>query len=309
MPYPPRSSHPPQRVAVIINPISGTGGRAAAAHDRVQRAEARLRQAGVDGPVSLTTHPGHARELAQAALAGGAATIIAWGGDGTVNEVASVAAFTGAALGIIPSGSGNGLARALRIPFSPDRAFDVALAGSSRIIDAGELDGRLFFNIAGIGLDARVAHRFAEDGLVHRGFKRYLAITFRELLESHPVDQTIVADGERIRGDTLLVAIANGPQYGNGAIVAPHAKVDDGKLDVVVIGYRAPWRALAQLPRVFTGGIARVPGVTIRCAAEVEVISGGHVLYHVDGEPGIGGVSLKASVHPRALRVAVGGGQ
>jgi diacylglycerol kinase (ATP) len=294
-----------RRVAVIVNPISGTGGRLDIARARAEKAAALLLAHGVEPAVFLTERIGHARELALSAVAQGVSLVVAWGGDGTVNEVASVLAFGPVALGVIPSGSGNGLARELGIPFQPDRALAVALGDREFVIDAGELDGRLFFNIAGIGLDARVAHEFAAGGLVRRGFARYLQITVRELFTYQPDEHTIVTDGEARRERALLIAIANARQYGNGAIVAPQARVDDGRLDVVVVSHRSPLRALVQIPRVFLGQIARVPGVTMRRATEVEITSARQVLYHVDGEPFVGGASIRAHARPRALRVKI----
>ena len=292
-------------ITVIINPISGTGGRIDIARRRAEHARALLALHGMGGEVHLTEGAGHARELARHALARHASTILAWGGDGTVNEVASEIAYRDAALGIIPSGSGNGLARELQIPFDPDAAFDIALHGTERVIDAGEFDGRLFFNIAGIGLDARVAHRFSEDGLVRRGFRRYLEITASELWSFHPDEHTIVTDGATVRRRALLIAIANARQYGNGATIAPRARLDDGRLDVVVVEHRSPLRALMHMPRVFMGQIERIPGVTMTTAVDIEVTSAQPVIYHVDGEPFVGGASLKARVRPRALRVRV----
>jgi diacylglycerol kinase (ATP) len=292
-------------VAIIINPISGTGGRLDVARARAEKAAALLLAHGIEPEVFLTERIGHARELAVSAVTHGASLVIAWGGDGTVNEVASVLAFGPAVLGVIPSGSGNGLARELGIPFEPEAALAVALGDRERVIDAGELDGRLFFNIAGIGLDARVAHEFAAGGLVRRGFGRYLEITARELFTYQPDEHTIVTDGQPQRERTLLIAIANARQYGNGAIIAPEARVDDGQLDVVVVAHRSPLRALLQVPRVFLGQIARVPGVTMRRATEVEVTSARQVLYHVDGEPFVGGASIRGRVQPRALRIKV----
>jgi YegS/Rv2252/BmrU family lipid kinase len=291
------------RVAVIINPISGTGGRLEVARARAERAAAEMEARGLEPQVFLTERPGHARELAAAALGQGARLVLAWGGDGTVNEIASVLAFRDATLGIIPSGSGNGLARELRIPLDADGAFAVAFDGRDLVMDAGEIDGRLFFNIAGIGLDARVAHEFAAGGLVRRGFARYLEITARELFTYRPDEHTIVTDGESMRQRALLIAIANARQYGNGAIIAPDARLDDGRLDVVVVKDRSPLRALLQVPRVFMGQIARVPGVTIRTATEIEVISARPVIYHVDGEPFVGGASIRARTRPRALKI------
>ena len=187
-----------RRTAVIINPISGTGGRPDAARQRAERAAALLAARGVDAEIFVTERGGHARDLAAAMITRGVSLIVAWGGDGTVNEVASALAFTRRArLAVIPSGSGNGLARELGIPLDPAAAFACAVDGQTRVIDCGELDGRLFFNVAGLGLDARVAHEFAAHGLVRRGFARYLEVAARELFTYEPHDHTIVADGQR----------------------------------------------------------------------------------------------------------------
>jgi YegS/Rv2252/BmrU family lipid kinase len=296
---------PPARVAVIINPISGTGDRPAVAHQRRQLAEDVLRARQVDGCVRLTEYAGHAPRLVEAAVAEGVSLIVAWGGDGTINEVASALTFTDITLGIIPSGSGNGLARELRIPFDPASAFAVAFDGRDIVIDAGELDGHLFFNIAGLGLDARVAHEFATNGLVRRGFRRYVTIAVRELFAFTPDEHTILIDGRVIRTTALLIALANGRQYGNGARIAPHARIDDGRLDVVIVEHRSPVSALLQAPMLFAGRVAALPGVTMTTATDVEITSARSVVYHVDGEPFVGGASLKARAVPRALRVRV----
>jgi diacylglycerol kinase (ATP) len=292
-------------VAVIINPISGTGGRPEVARRRAELAAAFASARGLEIEIFVTERAGHARELATAALNRGATQVIAWGGDGTVNEVASALAFRDAALAVIPSGSGNGLARELRVPMDAAAAFAVAIDGHSRTIDCGELDGRLFFNIAGLGLDARVAHEFAAHGLVRRGFLRYLEITARELIRFEPDDHTIIADGVVIQARALIVAIANARQYGNGALIAPNARVDDGKLDLVVVAERPTWQTVLQLPKLFSGRIARVGGVTMTAAVDIEVTSTRQTLYHVDGEPFLGAASLRARAHPNVLRVRV----
>jgi len=293
-------------VAIIINPISGTGGRPEVARRRAELAAAALDERRVDGEVYVTERPGHARDLTRAALGRGVRLVTAWGGDGTMNEVASVLAFTDASLAIVPSGSGNGLSRELKIPFDSAAAFQIALAtGHDRLIDAGEIDGHLFFNIAGIGLDARVAHRFAAGGLVRRGFWRYLEITLQEVFAYAADDHTVVVDGVPEHVRALLIAIANGRQYGNDAIIAPCAKLDDGRLDVVTVAERSVLATLMQIPRVFSGTVDRVPGVRIRCGEQIEITSARPVVYHVDGEPFVGGASVRASIHPHALRVRV----
>ena len=293
-------------IAVIINPISGTGG-----HIEVGRARAAyaadliVSRGGDPSLVFLTERAGHARELATAAIARGVSTVVAWGGDGTMNEVASALAFTGTALAMVPSGSGNGLARELRIPFDPAAALGVAYTGREVVIDAGDIAGRLFFNIAGIGLDARVAHRFGVDGLERRGFYRYMELTIGELRRYVPDRLTVTTSSSSTTQPVLLVAIANGRQYGNGAIIAPDARLDDGRLDVVIVGHRSAWRACLELPLIFMGCVGNVGGVTMEAAQSVEVTSPHPVLYHLDGEPIAGSLSIRAQARPRALRIKV----
>jgi YegS/Rv2252/BmrU family lipid kinase len=299
---------PHQAAIVIVNPIAGTGRRPAAAARRLALASELARGGGTDVDVVATTGPGHAHELATAAVARGARVCVAWGGDGTVNEVAAALVRRDAALGIVPAGSGNGLARELGIPSSARAAFDAALSGRERTIDCGELGGRLFVNVAGIGLDARVAHAFAASGRERRGFVRYVAMTLRELFASTPEEHTIRVDETTFRTRALIVAVANGRQYGNGVRIAPHARLDDGRLDVVVIEHRAAWRALLETPLLFAGQTAHLAGVRMLRGTHVELTSAGPTPFHVDGEPLAGSSHLVAKVHALALRVRVPAG-
>jgi diacylglycerol kinase (ATP) len=292
-----------QKVVVIINPISGAGRRRDVARLRAEQAAAFVEQRRLDAEVYVTERPGHARELAHAARRRGATLFVAWGGDGTVNEVGSALVQSEASLAIVPSGSGNGLARELGIPLDPSAAFQAMFEGRSRLIDAGELDGHLFFNIAGLGLDAQIARRFAEGGLERRGFVRYLELAAREVASFVPLEYAVRADGHDLLVRPLLIAIANARQYGNGALIAPAAELDDGKLDIVVVDHRSAWRVLMQAPRLFSGTIAQVPGVSTTRASTIAISADAALVYHVDGEPHVGGHLVKASVHSRALRV------
>lgn len=292
--------------AVIINPISGTGGRIEVARARAAQAAAFLASHGSDpSNVFVTERGGHAREIALNAVERGVSTVVAWGGDGTMNEVGAALAFSGVALALVPSGSGNGLARELGIPFKPAAAFDVAFGGVERTIDAGEIDERLFFNVAGVGLDARVAHRFAVDGLQKRGFARYVGITMRELAAYEPDRLTVTTSAASVSRPSLLIAIANGRQYGNGALIAPRARLDDGRLDIVMIDARSLLRASLELPLVFMGMIERVGGVRIETAESVEITAAYPIVYHLDGEPIAGAPGISAKVRPGALKVKV----
>jgi len=279
------------------------------ARARASRAASLLATQGADpSNVFITERPGHARELAISATARGISTIVAWGGDGTMNEIASAIAFTETVLALVPSGSGNGLARELGVPFDPAAALELAFSGRERTIDAGEIGERLFFNVAGVGLDARVAHRFAADGLEKRGFSRYMAITMRELASFEPDRLAINAGASTVQTSSLLVAIANGRQYGNGAVIAPHARLDDGLLDLVVVAARSLVRACLELPFVFMGAIDRLAGVSIQRTDSVQIASPYPLVYHVDGEPIAGTLTISARARPRALRVKVPAG-
>jgi YegS/Rv2252/BmrU family lipid kinase len=287
-------------LAIIINPVSG-GSTLRQARERADLAAARIASAGEPGEVFLTERRGHARELAEAAVRRGARLVIAWGGDGTVNEVASSLVGTDTVLGIVPGGSGNGLARELRLPTSPAAALDIALRGTVRRIDAGELGGRWFFSIAGVGFDAHVASAFDRDTAGRRGFSTYARITARELWR-YRCSRYQVDGADAVAA--LLIAFANSAQFGNGARIAPSARIDDGVLDVVVFEERSRVHTLWGLPRLFTGSVSRVAGVTIRQVTQAVVESDAPMVFHVDGEPVNGGTRLEARVHPGALRVA-----
>jgi YegS/Rv2252/BmrU family lipid kinase len=300
-------SAPGGRVAVIINPISGLGARPETGRRRAEMAAAAAEAHGVAAEIFVTERRGHARELAQAAVARGTPVVVAWGGDGTVNEVASALVFRQAALGIVPSGSGNGLARELGVPLEPRAAFALSLAGRRRRIDAGELGGHLFFNVAGVGLDAEVAHRFAEHGTSRRGLSLYVTQSAKALLGYRPQPASLTIEGVTRDVHPLIVAFANARQYGNGALIAPRARVDDGLLDVVVIDHRSLLGVLRRVPALFRGRLADVPGVSMQTAAQARLAVSGAIQYHVDGEPCAGEGVLVAAARAGALLVCAGG--
>ena len=188
----------------------------------------------------------------------GADVICAWGGDGTVNEVGSVLAFGDAALAVVPAGSGNGLARALGIPRRPALALRHALGAPGRRIDVGEIAGHLFLNIAGVGFDAHIASEFSR-GLGQRGFRRYARIVTRELFAYTPRQCRVTIGTTVTDHRAFLLTIANGPQWGNGAVVAPRARLDDGLLDLVTVESPSRLQLLASVPRLFARTVDRSP--------------------------------------------------
>ena len=292
---------------IIINPVSGPARRGRGG-ERIGRARRALEQLGVRGETRLTERRGHAHELALEAAAAGSALVVAWGGDGTINEVARALVQHGDGggrvpdLGIIPGGSGNGLARALKIPFSPALAIARAVRSPGRIIDAGELGEHLFFNVAGIGLDAHVAAQISTR-VPHRGLLPYVAATLGDLIRYRPGDYTCDIAGGTEHLAALMVAFANSTQYGFGARIAPAASLEDGLLDVVVVEDRGLLGNMARVPSLFIGRVDRRKGVRVIKVREMTIRSSAAMLFHVDGEAVQGGDTLAVRARPRALRV------
>jgi len=293
-------------IAFIINPISG-GVRPEAARARAELASAIVDRHGDPAEVFVTERSGHARELATAAVGRGARLVMAWGGDGTINEVVSALVFGGVPLGIVPAGSGNGLAHQLGISSNPADAIRHAIGAEPRRIDVGELDDRVFVNVAGIGLDAHVARQFNERGSGRRGLMAYALIAGRALLTYKPATYTIrtVDQAASVPVRAVMVTVANSPEFGNGAIIAPAARVDDGVLDLVVMEETSRLSTIMQLPRLFQGTVDRATGCSIRRITCATIESDRPMLCHVDGEPVSGGTSLRVRVHPGALYVSV----
>lgn len=286
-------------LAIIINPRSG-GASIRLADARARQASAWLAASGLRGQVFVTAARGHAHDLARAAVARRDDLVIAWGGDGTVNEVASALVETKTPLAIVPAGSGNGLARDLRVPTQPHAALEHARSAHVRAIDAGQLGDRWFFSVAGVGFDARVAEVFDAEAGPRRGLRAYARLTARELIRYQAGDYRI--DGRPVRR-AFLLTFANASQFGNGARIAPDARLDDGFLDMVVFEERSRIATIATVPKLFTGGIARVAGVSITRVTNAIVQSDGVMRVHIDGEPARAGVEIGVTVRRRVLRV------
>jgi YegS/Rv2252/BmrU family lipid kinase len=291
-----------QLIAIIINPISG-GARAGAGSARAELARALVARRRLEADIHLTERPGHARELAQSAATNGADRVIAWGGDGTINEIASVLAFGQVPMGIVPAGSGNGLARELGLPFEAAAALEKAVGGSARAIDVGEIEQRLFVNVAGIGIDAHVAARFNAVGNLRRGPRTYVALTAAALTSYRAKTYDIVTGGERITKTALLIVLANGTEFGNRILIARGARVDDGLLDMVVVEERSRLATISRVPWLLARSIHRVPVWSTRPVIEVTIESAEPILFHVDGEPVQGGRRVTAQVRPGALQI------
>jgi YegS/Rv2252/BmrU family lipid kinase len=296
-----------RRAVVIINPLSGAGRHDTEVEHHASLARAVLADHGFDAVVRPTTKGGDAHEFALEAVSAGSDLVVAWGGDGTVNETASALVHTQVPLGIIPAGSGNGLASDLVLPREPRAALRIAAGGRTLRIDAGEVGGCFFFNIAGVGLDAVIATRFASRGLRRRGFAGYVRLGSVELLRYRAQPYRLTIDDQSSEYRALLVAIANGRQYGNRLLIAPGARLDDGKFEVVIVEDLSLLGIAWRLPSLFRGTLAHGRGVSMRAARSIAVRIAGPIPYHVDGEPRLGHDELEFRVHPGALSVRVAG--
>ena len=269
------------RIAIIVNPVSGTTSKEASANE----AAIRLRNMGHEVDVFYTGCPGDATRLAREACARGAGLVIAVGGDGTVNETAKALCDTDVPLGIMPMGSGNGLARHLGIPIDLEGALKVITDGKVRVIDYCTMNGEAFFCTFGVGFDAAVTHAFSKQP--GRGLVTYMKSALMEFLRFNPAEYTIKAGNKVLTEKAFLVAVCNTSQYGNNAYIAPEARIDDGYVDVTIV--HAGNQIVQALVGVdlFTGLInknilietMRVQSVSIKCNRS------GSIQAHVDGEP------------------------
>lgn len=290
------------RVAVIINPVAG-GPNRATARDRRDAARAWLEARTIRGDVELTTGHGHAADLARAYVRDGVDRVIAWGGDGTANEVAGPLIGTTAVLGLVPAGSGDGLARSIGLPADPAEALAVAVGDRTMRLDVGWLGDRHFLNVGGFGFDAAVARAFEHD--VRRGPAGYVRAGLRCLRSYRAAPCTVDLDGAVLAGAWFLVAFANGREYGNGFVLAPDGDPCDGLLDVVVVETGSRLRQLWRARSLLLKKTLPVDGVRRHRARRAVVSSAAGLVAHVDGEPFAPGSPVAVRVDAGAIRLAV----
>ncbi len=300
----------------VVNPASAnkTTGRAWAGISR------RLREAGLEHESRLTTRPGEATELTRQALAEGYRTIVAVGGDGTVNEV--VNGFfdgerwlgKGARLGILSRGTGSDLIKTLGLPKDETEAIARLKAGRTRRVDlgrvtftdhAGQAAARYFINICGLGLDGDVVARVNRTTKAFGGKISFLWGTLATVAGYRNKDlEIVIDDGEAIKGRMCMVAVANGQYFGGGMRIAPQASPVDGLLDVVVLGDMGRLELVANLPKVYEGTHISHPKVSVWRVRQVEIHSVAPLYFQVDGDP-LGETPTRLRVLPGALQVLV----
>ena len=287
------------KIVFIVNPISGTSDKS----HIIDLIPEYMDSSRFSWSIRKTEHKGHAAEFVKEAIKDEADVVVAVGGDGTVNEVARSLIHTNTALGIIPCGSGNGLARHLYIPMSPEGALQVLSDCHIEELDYGVIDQVPFFCTCGVGFDAFISDRFAKSN--RRGLLTYIENTLKEGLKYKPDTYEITIDGERQVYKAFLIACANASQYGNNVYIAPHASMSDGLMDVTLMEpftmLEAPQIAIQLFNKTITTN-SRIR--SFRCQ-HLHIKRSSPGVIHFDGDPKEAGEELDVRLVPKGIRMVV----
>jgi YegS/Rv2252/BmrU family lipid kinase len=285
-------------LALLVNPSSG-GGRSLKLLPKVEQA---LDERRAVFRVQRTKGLEHGVRQALGAIEAGEIPVVV-SGDGLVGAIGGAMAGSETPLGIIPGGRGNDLARVLGIPDDPELAVDVLLAGETRQIDVGEVNGKRFLGIVSVGFDSE-ANRLANETHFLRGNLVYAFAAIRTLLRWKPGRFTVRVDDERYRFTGYSVSVANNKAFGGGMFIAPGAELDDGEFDIVAVGEVGKLRALGSMPKVFKGTHVEEDWVRVFRARHLELSASRPYPVYADGEH-LSDLPASLRVLPRALGVIV----
>jgi YegS/Rv2252/BmrU family lipid kinase len=264
----------------ILNPISG---KQKDPFNTVDLIENIFDQSGHEYEFAFTSYAGEAKQISRNAVEEKFDLIVAAGGDGTINEVASGLVGTDSALGIIPLGSGNGVARSYKVPLNLKESIEFLANPKIVAIDVGKADSFYFLGVCGMGFDAVVGQKFQEFG--KRGPLPYFLIGVREFLRYHPEKLLIEFNDQSISIAPLLVTISNTEQYGNGAIISPGADPRDGILEICIINPMPVHKAIKSSFKLFNKEIDTIPEYISYKTKELKIIASENGYFHTDGEP------------------------
>jgi len=233
---------------------------------------------------AFTQHPGHATELAARASVDGFNLVVAVGGDGTVNEVAMGLVGTNTPMGVIPMGSGNGLAREIGVSMNMMKSARILTEGADVCLDVCKLNDQRFLCTSGIGFDAQVAEKMSKAS--SRGFLKYVQLTIQESISFKPINVRMTVDGVLLEEPVFLITFANASQFGNNAFIAPAASMTDGLIDVVVVKkFSKLWMPFFAVA-LFTKLVPKLPFVECYKARQIDLEQANTPYFHFDGEPG-----------------------
>lgn len=286
-----------KKILFVINPISG-GKKKTAFNKKVLEV---LDMQKFKPTFQQTTRPNHAYELGKKAIEEGYDAVVAVGGDGTINELGAALVGSNIPMGIIPEGSGNGLALYLGIPMNETSAINRLNRFETVEVDCGVINDKPFFNIAGLGFDASVSDRFANDSI--RGPIGYLRSAINVISNYKPCKYELTIDGEVYEREAFMISVANSPQYGNNAYIAPNASVNDGILDVCIV-HKFPLYILPMMVfHLFNRSADQSDYVEIIPGKDIVIKRKDQGPIHVDGEPIAMNGELNINVKPKALKI------
>lgn len=287
----------------LVNPISGTRNKKQVEERFLQQARAK----GFEAIVLPTVASGDYEFVAQKIKEEQFTDIVICGGDGTVNQVINSLRDQPVHFGIIPMGSGNGLANAARIPKQSDKAIDLVFNGKARYIDAFMVNEQFACMLCGIGFDAKVAHDFAEQP--GRGLITYIQQTLKNFITANPYPFEIVVNDQVIQTSAFFISIANSNQFGNEFTIAPKASLNDGLLDIVIVPKMSkailPFAVMAQVRKGKPAEAGEVKGTTIQYfqTAKIHIKNKTLAPLHIDGEPKETAAVFNISILPRCFQL------
>ena len=286
-----------KKIVFIVNPISGTQGK----RNILKWIDERMDRSIYDYSIIKTEYAGHATQIAANAVRENVDVVVAIGGDGTINETARSLVHSHTALGIIPCGSGNGLARHLHIPMDPKAAIDIINQGNQLRIDYGKINNIPFFCTCGVGFDAFVSLKFADSG--KRGLLTYLENTLHESLTYKPETYEIEKEEGTMKYQAFLIACGNASQYGNNAYITPQASLTDGLMDITIM---EPFTVL-DVPslsfQLFNKTIDQNSRIKTMRAKKIKIHRAHDGVLHFDGDPLMAGKELEIEIIPQGLSV------
>lgn len=289
-----------KKVLFIINKYSGTKYEPGLEGKILSRCA----ELGMECTIEFTRGRGHATELAgQAAESKKYEVVFAVGGDGTVNEVAQGVLHSQQVMGILPRGSGNGLARHLGIPVNFANAIQYIGSTSCISMDSFLINNELSVNVSGIGFDGHIAGLFGHNG--KRGLLGYIKLVLKEFFSYSQINVNLQIDGNSIKQDVFIIAIANSSQFGNNARIAPHASVCDGFLDLSLIRKPPVSQTVAFVTKMFSGWLHQSAYALIKKGKEINLSFDEPIAYHIDGEGKRPVSEFKIKILPASIQMLV----
>lgn len=288
-----------QKIRFIINPISGIAKKGEIPAMIEEHLDLNL----FDYDIAITEYRKHARVIAKQSTIEGYDIVCAVGGDGSVHEVGTALIGTKTKLAILPTGSGNGLARHLNIPMNIKEAIECINTNQSIQMDTVLVNDKSFLGVGGYGFDAVIAQKFEKH--TRRGLRGYIYLIIREFFKYNPINVSIDLDGKVKTLPVVLCTVANASQFGNGFKVSPNSDVTDGELELCILKPFSIWSAPSIIYRFFRNSSDRSRFSEIIPFKKVKIKLSKKIA-HYDGEPFDVKDELNVSVVPKSLNILVG---